>query len=509
LSKIQEIDLTMGILLLALVAAGIGQETSLEDIENNLDVYLNRWADEYVSYIITDSERRIFSSLPTADDKLVFIESFWKRRDPTPETPENEFRDQYAARFGYANARFRAGRPGWKTDRGRIYILLGPPSYIDRNPMGRTSTERPSEVWTYMSLNHPDLPSSLEVGFVDFFGTGDLEIVADLDAANLRNQGIAPAYSDLEYFGLRRSHPVEYGEDGVTRALDEGDLASERFDFIQDLRAAESPIEARPQPLSAIVGATASFATLPFDLTAQVFPSRIPIALAVRYDDLSALRRAGRDSFSLDVFAELRGSDGKVVDGLDRQLNFNLAPEEMASDRLRYLFALSAPAGSYELQFVVRDNVRQSVGTHEETVVVPGSTDALGVSSLIMADAVERRSSDDTKEEPFTFGEVRVAPNPARTFRRGEPMYVYFQAYGLGLDEGRNSVRVSYAFSSAGQPLWKPSQINLLPTEKTERGIFTSFDTARFPAGEYTLHVKVEDLVRRLESSREVGFLIQ
>jgi GWxTD domain-containing protein len=496
-------------LLLAGMAVFIGQEPNLDDIRNNLDVYLNRWADEYVSYIITDSERRVFSSLPTSDEKLVFIESFWERRDPTPETPENEFREQYAARFGYANAQFRAGRPGWKTDRGRIFILLGPPSYIDRNPMGRTSTERPSEVWTYMSLKHPDLPSSLEVGFVDFFGTGDLEIVADLDAANLRNQGLAPAYSDLEYFGLRRSHPVEYLADGATRSLDEGSMASERFNFLQDLRSAESPLEARPQPLSAIVGAKVSFAELPFDLTTQVFSSRIPVALAVRYDDLAALRRAGRDSFSLDIFAELRGSDGKVVDQLDRQLNFNLAPEEMTSDALRYFFSFSAPAGSYELQFVVRDNVRQSVGTHEETVVVRGPAEALSVSSLILADAVDRRSSDDAEEEPFTFGEVRVVPNPARTFRRGEPMYVYFQAYGLGLQEGRNSLRVAYTFARAGQALWNPSEINLLPTEKTERGIFTSFDTTRFPAGEYTLLVEAEDMVRGQESSREVSFRIQ
>jgi GWxTD domain-containing protein len=496
-------------LLWAVLAAGVSQEPNLEDIQKNLDVYLKRWAEEYVFYIMTDSERRVFSSLSTADEKLVFIESFWKRRDPTPETPENEFRDQYAARFGYANAQFRAGRPGWKTDRGRIYILLGPPNYVDRNPAGRTSTERPSEVWTYMSLKHPDLPSSLEVGFVDFFGTGDLEIVADLDAANLRHTGIAPAYSDLEYFGLRRSHPVEYMEDGVTRSLDEGKLASERFNFLQDLRSAESPLEARPQPLSTIVGTKATFAALPFDLSTQVFSSRIPVALAVRYDDLAALRRAGRDSFSLDVFAELRGPDETAVDRLDRQLNFNLAPEERTEDALRYFFALTAPAGSYELHFVIRDNVRQSVGTREEPIVVAGPVDELNVSSLVLADAVERRSSEDTEEEPFTFGELRVMPNPARVFRRGEPMYVYFQAYGLGLEGGKNSLRVAYTFSRAGERLWNPSQISLLPTARTERGIFSSFDTARFPPGDCVLVVNVEDLVRGQGTSREVSFRIR
>jgi len=500
----------MRLLAIAAVSAGIlAQEPlPLEDIQKNLDSYLKRWAEEYVSYIMTDTERQVFSALSVPPEKLAFIDSFWQRRDPSPGTPENEFRDQYAARFAHANAQFRTARPGWKTDRGRIYILLGPPTYIDRNPMGRSSMERPSEVWTYMNLHHPDLPSSLEIRFVDFYGTGDLEIVSDLDAANLRPAGFVPAFSDLDYFGQRRAHPVEYLPDGVTRQVDEGSLVSERFNFLQDLRSAESPPEARPQPLSALVGANVTFAPLPFDLSTQVFSNRIPVALAVRYDNLAARRRTGRVTFSLDVYAELRDSEARAVDRLDRQLNFDLAPEEMTSKALRYLFAFAAPAGSYRLHFVVRDNFGQSVGTQEEPVVVTGPLEELTVSSLILADAVERLESG-TEEEPFTFGDVRVVPNPARVFRRGEPMYVYFQAYGLVLQEGRNSLHVEYTFSRAGQALWKPTEVSLLPTEKTERGIFSSFDTARFPPGRYMLAVKVNDLVRGQGSSKEISFLIQ
>jgi GWxTD domain-containing protein len=498
-------------LFLALMAVGLAQEPSLEDIQNNLDVYLGRWAEEYVSYIMTDTEQQVFSASSTPAEKLAFIDAFWRRRDPTPETPENEFRDQYAARFVYANGQFRAGRPGWKTDRGRLYILLGPPTYIDRNPMGRTSTERPSEVWTYMGLQHPKLPSSLEFRFVDFFGTGDLEIVSDLNSAELIPTGFAPAFSDLEYFGLRRSHPVEYAEDGVTRDADEGTLVSDRFNFLEDLRSAENPLEARPQPLRALIGSQATFAALPFDLSTQVFSSTIPVALAVRYDDLVAKRGAGRDSFSLDVYAELRTPEAAVVDRLDRQLNFDLAPEEAPSNALRYLFALSAPAGSYQLHFAVRDNLGRSVGTLEEPVIVLGPRDELSVSSLVLADAVKQLSSGEPgkEEEPFTFGGVRVVPNPARLFHRGEPMYVYFQAYGLGLLEGQNSVRVEYTFAREGQTLWKPSEVKLTPTEKAERAIFSSFDTARFSPGRYTLVVKVDDFVRGRAESRELSFVIE
>jgi hypothetical protein len=184
----------------------------------------------------------------------------------------------------------------------------------------------------------------------------------------------------------------------------------------------------------------------------------------------------------------------------------------MTSTALRYLFALSAPAGTYQLHFVVRDNIGESVGTSEETVLVPEPAVGLGLSSLVLADDVETlpETPETPREpEPFTFGGVRVVPNPARVFRQGEPMYVYFQTHGAGLSEGRSSLRVEYAFSRDGSALWKPTQVSLAPTDKSERAVFTSFDTRRFPPGSYTLGVKVEDLVGGQSASKELSFQIQ
>ena len=109
----------MNVLVAVLVLSVRGQ-AGTEDIQKNLDLYLKRWAEEYVSYIITDAERRLLSQLMTPEEKLVFIENFWRRRDPTPETPENEYRDAYAQRFQYANAHFRTARPGWKIGRAHV-----------------------------------------------------------------------------------------------------------------------------------------------------------------------------------------------------------------------------------------------------------------------------------------------------------------------------------------------------------------------------------------------------
>ena len=107
------------------------------------------WLEEIASYIITKTEREVFESLTTPGERVQFIEGFWRRRDPTPETPENEYRTEHYRRLAYVNKFFGSGRPGFRTDMGRMYILLGPPDMIDSDPMGRQMHQYPTEVWIY------------------------------------------------------------------------------------------------------------------------------------------------------------------------------------------------------------------------------------------------------------------------------------------------------------------------------------------------------------------------
>src|SRR5438876_11886056 len=103
---------------------------------------LRKWLDEDVSYIITNEERTAFKQLKTDEEREQFIEQFWLRRDPTPDTVDNEFKEEHYARIAYANERFASGIPGWKTDRGRIYIIYGKPAEIESHPAGGTYERR-------------------------------------------------------------------------------------------------------------------------------------------------------------------------------------------------------------------------------------------------------------------------------------------------------------------------------------------------------------------------------
>ena len=141
--------------------------------------YYKKWLQEDVVYIITDEEIEVFDKLTTADEKEEFIEHFWHRRDPDLRTPSNEYKEEHYRRIAYANERFPSGLPGWKTDRGRTYIIHGPPTQVTSRagggfyarPMheggGETSTY-PFEVWRYGYIE--GIGEEVELEFVDAYG---------------------------------------------------------------------------------------------------------------------------------------------------------------------------------------------------------------------------------------------------------------------------------------------------------------------------------------------------
>ena len=122
-----------------------------------------RWLDEDVHWIITDEERAAFLRLSKDEDRDRFIEAFWLRRDPTPGTVENEFKEEHYRRIAYANVHFAHELPGWKTDRGRAYIVFGPPDEVKTDSARRSDdAANPTELWHYRSIRPSNPDSSCE-----------------------------------------------------------------------------------------------------------------------------------------------------------------------------------------------------------------------------------------------------------------------------------------------------------------------------------------------------------
>jgi GWxTD domain-containing protein len=159
-----------------------------EKLRKELEGPYRKWLSEDVLYIITDEERTAFKRLATDEEREQFIEQFWLRRDPSPDSQENEFKEEHYRRIAYANERYASGIPGWKTDRGRIYITFGPPDEIESHPSGGTyerpfeegggtTSTFPFEKWRYRWIQ--DIGSDIMIEFVDPTMTGEYRMTMD------------------------------------------------------------------------------------------------------------------------------------------------------------------------------------------------------------------------------------------------------------------------------------------------------------------------------------------
>jgi GWxTD domain-containing protein len=160
--------------LLIFLSAAFFYSCSFYKLEKQLDPESREFL-SVARYLITHQERKIFLNLPPSERKN-FIEEFWKKRDPDPDTEENEFKEQYFQRIEESNKLFRGGgTPGWLQDRGRIYILLGPPTEREAYPSGYSSSDEPLEVWYY---------GFFPILFVDSTRSGDYKLIP-LGAAHI------------------------------------------------------------------------------------------------------------------------------------------------------------------------------------------------------------------------------------------------------------------------------------------------------------------------------------
>src|SRR5215207_4095403 len=184
-------------LAFALVACSVlAQPPSSEPNKNPRKVTSERanvikdWIENEGSLVMTPAELRAIKALKTDEERENFIATVWRRRDPDPDTEDNEFREEFYERIAYANANFTSGKPGWKTDRGRIYIRWGKPDSVESRPSGGSydrpayhgggsTTTYPFETWFYRHLD--SVGDGIEVEFVDPTGTGEYRIARSPD----------------------------------------------------------------------------------------------------------------------------------------------------------------------------------------------------------------------------------------------------------------------------------------------------------------------------------------
>ena len=437
------------------------------------DRYLKKWMNQDVAYIITREEKRAFARLTTDDERYHFIEQFWLRRDPYPDTIENETRDEHYRRIAYANERFSSGQPGWMTDRGRIYITWGPPDQVESHPTGGhyqrpfeegggTTTVHPYEVWRYRYLHGESLGNEVLIEFVDPTGTGQYRMTIDPAEKDALLHVDGVGLTVAESMGLANKAD-RFRNPGRMRLPDLGagdDARSRRYSYFERMSQEAALHRAPPikfKDLAAVVDTRVSYNLFPFDFRTDFFKITAdtvlaPITIQLQHKDMTFQNENGVRRARVNIFGRVSTITGRVAqvfeDVVSKSIPDSLFKQALEQKSL-YQRILPLHSGRYKLELVLKDLHSGNVGTHYFGFVVPRfRDDELGISSIILADRIEDLPPTRVGDGMFVIGASKVHPNVREEFDREKTLWIYFQIYNLTLDDQtkKQSAVIDYHF---------------------------------------------------------------
>jgi len=473
------------------------------------------WLDKDVAYIITDEERKAFKKLETDDERERFIEEFWRRRDPDPDTDENEFREEYYERIAYANEHYASGIPGWKTDRGRIYITWGKPDETESHPSGgsynresyegggSTSTY-PFEKWFYRYL--PGVGSGVEIEFVDPTGSGEYRIARNPDEKDALLHVPGAGLTLAEEMGLsnKGERIANVGGIGMANYTREADSPFNRLQVLADL--SRPPAIKFNDLASAVNTPVIEDNPLSFDLRVDFFrqsDERVITAFTIQTDNQNLVFQdsGGLQQAQLNIFGKITHVSGRRAGIFEDPVITRATPQELTEARDRksaYQKAVALSPGRYRVDVVVRDIASGATGVRHMGFEVPKYDAAkLSTSTLILAVKLEGLG-DQPAVGMFTIGNVKVIPNVSGSYHRGSPVGVYMQIYNAGVDQTtlRPSVDVEYALMKDGKEVGKQLEDWRGNSDSGQRlTLARLLDSRNLAPGDYALEVRVKDRV--------------
>jgi GWxTD domain-containing protein len=419
-----------------------------------------KWLDEDVRWIITDEEQKAFKLLSNDEERDQFIEAFWQRRDPTPDTIENEFKEEHYRRMAYANEHFAAGIPGWKSDRGRIYIMYGPADEIESHPSGG-SYERPMEEgggetstfpfedWRYRYLE--GVGQEVIIEFVDTCMCGDYHMTMDRsekDALlNTPNAGLTL----YEQMGM--ASKADRFSGGLER-LGAGPFSSQnqtkQFDRLEQFYKLQKPPAVKFKDLEEVVSHKISVNLMPFDVRTDFVRVTsdtvlVPITIQVKNRDVTFVNKDGVQRGTVNIFGRVTTLTGKIVQTFEDFVQVDVPTEllpKVTENSSVYWKALPLRPSLYRIDVAVKDVNGDRSGLWSSRLLVPSyEDDRLSSSSLIVADTMAPVSTKEIGTGMFVIGNTKVRPRVASAngkpvvFKRNQKVYFWMQVYNLGVDD--------------------------------------------------------------------------
>jgi GWxTD domain-containing protein len=471
------------------------------------------WLEKDVTYVITDEERKAFKKLQTDDEREKFIEEFWRRRDPDPDTDENEFKEEYYERIAYANEHFASGIPGWKTDRGRIWIMYGKPDELETHPSGGSydrpsyqgggsTTTYPFEIWFYRHL--PGVGSGVEIEFVDPTGSGEYRIARSPDEKDAMLMIPGAGLTLSEQLGLSSKADRIAGNRNSGQYAREQDNPFTRLQLLADLNR---PPQIKFNDLaSAVNTGVIEENPLNFDIRVDFFrqsDERVITAFTIQADnkDLVFQDSGGLQQARINIFGRITSVAGRRAGIFEDPVITTATTEELTEAKVRksaYQKAVALAPGTYKVDVIVRDVASGATGIRHVGFTVPKyDAQKLSTSTLVLASRLESLG-DRPAVGQFVIGQQKVIPNVSGIYHRGQAVGVYLQVYNAGIDQTtlRPSVDVEYALLKDGKEMGKQAEDWRGMSDSGQRlTLARLIDTRTLAPGEYELAIRIRDRV--------------
>jgi GWxTD domain-containing protein len=512
-----------------------GQEKSAKDRnekkkKEELKSVYKKWLDEDVPYIITDEERKAFKQLKTDEERDQFIEQFWLRRDPDPDTPENEYKDEYYQRVEYANEKFTSGIAGWRTDRGRIYIMYGKPDELESHPSGGSydrpsyegggsTTTYPFETWWYRYIE--GIGSDIEIEFVDPSGSGEYRIARSPDEKDALLNVPGAGLTLAESLGMANKADRVTGMGGYSTSASgigggfQGrakDQPFEKLQLLADLQRAPT-IKFRDLQVKADLPEIASD-VLPFSVRTDFFrigSESVATSFTMQFDnaDLSFKNQGGIYSGQVNIYAKLTALSGRRAANFEDVVQTQRFGEDQLSvgqtQRSIYQKNIVLPPGRYKIDVVGRDTVSGKTGILHHSFEVPRYQEKqFATSTLILAASIEPLDNSAIPAGQFIIGRYKVKPFVSGVYKPGQSLALFLQVYDADMDQAtlQPALKVEYSISKGGQEIAHiaedgKSKMGLIDMKGQQLVIARAIPLLDklAEAGTYTVTARITDLV--------------
>src|SRR5579864_3793525 len=491
-----------------------------------------KWLSEDVIYIITDAERKAFLQLQTNEEREQFIEEFWQRRNPDPDSVDNPVKEEHYRRIAYTNEHYASGVAGWRTDRGRIYIMYGKPDDLESHTQGET-WNRPLdqgggqtqtyayEDWTYHYIE--GIGENVELEFVDPSGTGEFRLTTDPSEKDAMLYVPGAGLTLAEQQGMSSKAARFTNTDGTHMAPSPFGARSSNLDEFSRLELEAkiwTPPAVKFKDLEAVVSSRIVRDQIKFDYRFDFMRVAgdtvlVPITLQIPNNQLSFQSKDGVHTATLNLFARITTLSGRTVQTFEDTVRRDF-PDSLLQASLKtssiYQKALPLRSGLYRLDVVLKDTTSNNVGVINTRLAVPPfDDDELQASTLILADEIAPVAAKDIGIGMFVIGSTKVRPKLDQNFGATQPIGVYSQVYNLKIDESshKNNASVDIQIFQGDKAVKHVTQTSEQLHQSGEQlTLQESIPAQTLPPGTYRIDIKTTDALANQSISRSAEFKV-